>query len=335
MSIVYQKRYLDHMLTPGHPESPERLRAIIAQLESEGLFDDVLEPTPATRDQLLRVHNSSYIDKLESFGDGWIDPDTYNREQTFDIASLAAGGGILAAKEAYSSGSTTFALLRPPGHHSGPGHSGGFCFMNNIAIAARELLTSLSRLAIVDFDVHHGNGTEEVFYDDDDVLYISTHQWGIFPGTGYYTSVGRGDGEGYTVDIPFHQGTGDSSFFAAFDTIVLPMLEQYGPDMLLVSIGGDAHYLDPLASLTLSSTGYLSLMERLYDFSDEYCDGCLAVFLEGGYDVRVLAEVITGSAALINGRDLSLRYTRVEDQTLFGQSVLDKVIDVQSDYWSL
>lgn len=339
MSIIYHDRYLDHVQSWGHPESPERLIAILKKLEEMELTAKITTPQPASDQELAGVHTEEYVDMIKNFGEGYLDPDTYNREETYEIACLAAGGGLLAANLAFDEKRPTFVIPRPPGHHATADSSGGFCYFNNIAIAANALLTrkksAPKRVAIVDIDVHHGNGTHDIFFDRKDVLYISTHQWGIYPGTGQAELTGGADGEGFTVNIPFHSGTGDASFELAYQQVIEPIIKQFEPGMILVSIGTDAHYQDPLASLSLSSTGYLSLAKRLIKLSKDISQAKIAFFLEGGYDVNVLAEIVTAIVASFDNNKYELQYTEQLDRDCVGEIVVEKVIEVQKNYWEL
>ena len=338
MTIIYAPEYLKHKQSFGHPESPRRLEAIVDRLKNEKLFTDVLRPEPATRSELEGCHTREYIDVIKSFGEGYLDPDTYHREETFDIASLAAGGGILAAKSSYKKNRPSFALLRPPGHHATRGGAGGFCYFNNIALAAKALLnsTDAEKVAIVDIDVHHGNGTNDIFYQEPDVLYISTHQWGIYPGTGSLRTAGTGAGSGYTVNIPFISGTGDSTYELAHDKLIEPIVTQYKPSIILVSIGSDAHYKDPLASLTLTSQGYLAVATKLIELARVLCDGKIAFYLEGGYHPEALAEVVAGIVGQFHERDdIALKYNDCTDNDAMGQDVVKEVKDLHSKYWKL
>ncbi len=338
MTVIYHPRYLDHIQTWGHPESPERLQAIMARLEEEDLGVKIVEPKTATDDDIELAHAPEYIELLKNFGEGYLDPDTYNREETYEIAALAVGGGILGAKIAWKNTKPTFVLPRPPGHHATYSASGGFCYFNNIAIAANAILKEMKdakRIAILDIDVHHGNGTHDIFFTDPNVLYISTHQWGIYPGTGPAEVTGDGKGEGYIVNIPFHSRTGDSSFELAFETIIEPIVTQFKPSMILTSIGSDAHYSDPLAMLNLSSQGYLKLGNRIQRLSDKLCDSRLAYFLEGGYNVEALAEIVTGIIASFSNKKIELEFTEDYDTEQRGEQVVEEVQEIQSKYWDL
>jgi len=338
MTIVFHPRYLDHQLTSEHPESPERLISVMARLEEEDLVEDLETPDAAKVDHLKLVHTDEYVEMVSNFGEGYLDPDTYNREETFDIALLAAGGGILAARRAWAKRKPTIALPRPPGHHATADSSGGFCFFNNVAIAAqflRELGKGPEKVAIVDIDVHHGNGTNDIFYSRPDILYVSTHQWGIYPGTGFLGTVGEEDGEGFTVNIPLTSGAGDATFDMAQDGIISPVLAQFGPDIILVSIGGDAHYRDPMASLSLSSQGYLSLVDSFIKQSQELCEGRIAFFLEGGYDVDVLAEIVSATVATFHDRTVRMDYNEVMDTTGTRSDDVKSSKDVLGKFWDI
>ncbi|MFA5772689.1 MAG: histone deacetylase [Thermoplasmata archaeon] len=335
MSIIYHPIYLKHQQSPMHPESPQRLERIVERLKSENLFNNVLKPEKASEEEIALVHSLQYIDKIKNFGDGYYDPDTYVRKETFEIASVAVGGGILAAEESWKTSNPSFALLRPPGHHACPSRAMGFCYFNNIAIAAKKMLSKTKKVAIIDIDFHHGNGTSDIFYASKDVLYISTHEYGAYPGTGAANSVGSGEGEGYTVNVPFTYGCGDASFKMAFDEIMKPIVTQFEPGIILVSFGGDAHYADTLGSLALSSPGYISLSKDILKLSKEICKGRTAFYLEGGYNVDALAEVVTGTIASFDNKEIKLKYTDNADTDGNGKKIVSIVKEVQKKYWRL
>jgi acetoin utilization deacetylase AcuC-like enzyme len=319
-----------------HPESPQRLERTVERLKSENLFNNVLKPEKASEEEIALVHNPQYINTIKNFGEGYYDPDTYVRKETFEIASFAVGGGILAAEESWKTSRPSFALLRPPGHHACPSRAMGFCYFNNIAIAAKKMLSKAERIAIIDIDFHHGNGTSDIFYDSKEVLYISTHEYGAYPGTGAANAVGRGEGEGYTVNIPFTYGCGDASFKIAFDEIIKPIVTQFKPGMILVSFGGDAHYADTLGSLALSSPAYVSLSKKIVDLGKELCKGRAAFYLEGGYNVDALAEVVAGTIASFDDKEIELKYKDNSDTNgEQGKKIVKIVKDVQKKYWRL
>jgi len=335
MTIVYHPEYENHIQSPGHPECPERLESIRLALGEANLWKDVLIPKAAEEEKVLAVHEEAYLDLLKSGVEGYLDPDTYVRPETYDIALLAAGGGLLAAQRAYETGREAFAFLRPPGHHAIAYRQMGFCYLNNVAIAAQRHAARGKKVAIVDIDVHHGNGTQDIFYNRGDVLYVSTHQSGIFPGTGGLREVGIDDGEGFTVNLPFQSGTGDSSFAAGFERIVEPVVRQFEPDLLLCSIGTDSHYRDPLAGLNLSTNGYLDCASRLRGLASELCGGGLAYFLEGGYDLQAIADVMTGMVAQAGNVEYEPRFVDEYDSETWASETLDEVVKVQSEHWKL
>jgi len=335
MAIIYHPDYATHIQFRNHPESPERLEYILKKIASLKLSQDIIKPDPATENDLLMVHTAKYVDFIKNFGTGYLDGDTYIREGTYDVALLAAGGAIKAVEESYFRNEPAFAIVRPPGHHAGPDHGGGFCYFNNIAIAAKYALKRAERVAIVDIDAHHGNGTQEIFFESRNILYISLHQWGIFPGTGYYTELGKGIGKGYTVNIPLPPHSGDATYRYAFDGIIIPVLKQFMPNIVLVSIGVDAHYKDVMTGLELSSAGYMEIARKLMDFSEKYCNKRLAYVLEGGYNGLSLSEVVGGVISMFEGKKINLQYGDIKDTNIRGKEYVDKSKSVLSEYWKL
>ncbi len=335
MTIIYHEDFLKLTQTMGHPECPERLSSILSYLETNDVDVGIVKPEPAARDVVEAVHTAEYLDFLRDFGEGHMDMDSYIWPHTYDMAMLSAGGGLNAAEQAFEKGEPAFALLRPPGHHAAEYRGCGFCYINNIAVAASHLLKKVDKVAIVDVDVHHGNGTNDIFLDNDNVLFISTHQFGIFPGTGPAEQVGEGAGEGYTVNVPFGSRTGDGTFLVAYRKIVKPILEQYEPDIILVSLGLDAHYLDPLASLTLSSRGFMEILTLLNDLAGEQCQGRIAFYLEGGYNLHALADVVGCAISQFHGGGLSTRYNEVQDMDGLGLDRVKHALGIQKKYWDV
>ncbi|MCD6383182.1 MAG: histone deacetylase [Thermoplasmata archaeon] len=338
MKIVYSEEYLKHRHAGYHPERPERLVSIREALKGVSIWEEhLLTPGAVDLRHLKEVHSEGHIARIREFGVGWMDPDTYHDERTYEIALLASGGAVAAALHTYDKKEPTLALLRPPGHHAGRDYNGGFCYFNNIAVAARALQMErgVKRVAIVDVDVHHGNGTHDIFLSDPTVLYISTHQWGIYPGTGPLEEVGRGDGEGYTVNLPLYSGHGDGTFRMLMDEIILPILREFSPGALLVSLGLDAHYMDPLASLTLSSPAYVELLLKLKEAADDLSEGRISYMLEGGYNLDALAEVFRGLALHLTGRgeEAEYRYSDVSDPGDGGR--VKRLKEEHGKYWKI
>ena len=337
MKVVYSRAYLDHQDSSGwHPESPGRLNAITALMAREFPEADVESPGEVGPDDIRHisaVHPRVYLDSLRERRVGYLDLNTYYCQSTYDTALLAATGALRAADHAWER-RAAMALVRPPGHHASSTRFDGFCYINNIAVAARYLLDArgASRMAIVDLDAHHGNGTHAIFEHRADVLYISTHHWGIFPGTGDANWIGEDEGRGHSVCIPFLAGAGDSSFGLAMDRIIAPILRSYAPDAILVSLGTDTHYMDPLAGLTLSSPGHESLYLRLGDLANEICSGRIAYFLEGGYHNETLAECVLG---VISGGKTPTEHNDVPDDSQRGGEVVENVLGIQATHWRL
>ena len=291
VGYVYDPLYLEHGL-PGHPETPARLQAIIAHLKGQGLLDKLTEipPRDASSADLELVHSPELVAQVRSAAAGgstWLDADTYMLLGSYNVA-LRAAGGCLAVVDAVLDGQidSGFCLVRPPGHHATPTKAMGFCLFNNVAIAAAFALQvrGLERIAIVDFDVHHGNGSQDAFYGESRVLYFSTHQYPLYPGSGYWAETGEGDGEGSTVNVPLPRGCRSDQFLRAYREVCAPAVRRFKPQLILVSAGFDAHFADPLAQLLVSSNGYYEIASLLRGLADELCDGRILFALEGGYD---------------------------------------------------
>ena len=307
---VYDPIYLEHDLR-GHPENRERLRVTMNLLESSGLLEELVsvQATPISMERLERVHAPDYVQEVRRVaeaGGGHLDLDTYVRGPSYE-AALMAVGGLVNAVEAVLDGrlDDAFALVRPPGHHAVRNRGMGFCLFNNVAVAARYALADrgLRRVLIVDFDVHHGNGTQDEFYHEAQVLYFSTHQYPHYPGTGDWREIGEGEGEGYTVNVPMRGGVGDVGFAQIFEGVLFPIVRRYEPELILVSAGYDAHWNDPLAAMQLSITGYANLARILKAMADESCAGRIVFTLEGGYHLQVLSCSILNALGALLGRE--------------------------------
>jgi acetoin utilization deacetylase AcuC-like enzyme len=300
--IVYDQIFLQHD-KPGHPENANRLRSIISELIEKKLFEqaELIKSRAADVEEITICHKKEYVEYVKKFsekGGGYFDPDTYSNKYSFKSAAIAVGSSIDLTKSVISGKIRNgFALVRPPGHHALANRSMGFCLFGNIAIAAKFALTKqgINKVAIVDFDVHHGNGTEALVGKDPNILFISSHQYPFYPGSGSINDIGTGDAEGTIVNIPLQAGVGDEGFRMIYEKIVIPSLERFSPDLILVSAGYDAHWDDPLANLTLSLTGFDWISRKLIDVANKICDGKIIFFLEGGYNLNVLKFGVTNS----------------------------------------
>ena len=306
--IVYSDHYLDHHTGP-HPETERRLVTIIEHLDAEGMLVDrpLLTPTNAPREAILGVHDAAYVDALERFcaaGGGWLEPSTVVSAESFDVALLAAGGAIRAV-DAVLTGEAmrVFALVRPPGHHATAETGMGFCLFNNVAIAAQYARGryGLERVAIIDWDVHHGNGTNDIFYDDPQVLFVSTHQYPLYPGSGLARERGTGAGEGYTLNIPLPPRANDADYLRVFDELIGSLVLSYQPELLFVSAGFDAAQDDPLAEMLVSDEGFRQMAERVVAWADACCEGRIVALLEGGYDLAALARGVAVTLRVLDG----------------------------------
>lgn len=296
--------FLEHRTGSGHPETHHRLISIRNRLEQQDYYGRFrsLEAHPASEDDLLRVHTREHIDRIQSIseqGGGHLDGDTPASPRSYDAALLAAGAGT-AAGDAVISGEIDRAVLlvRPPGHHALQKRAMGFCLFNNIAICARHLQSrGTERIAILDWDVHHGNGTEATFYEDAGVLFVSLHQYPFYPGTGAASDTGRGAGAGTTLNLPMVSGSDDGDYRRAFQERVLPALEKFQPQTLLISAGFDGHFRDPLGGLNLSTEIFEWMTRQARDFAAAHCRDRIISFLEGGYDLEALADSVEAHAA--------------------------------------
>jgi acetoin utilization deacetylase AcuC-like enzyme len=316
MTTVYctHSRYTEHDLS-GHPEHAGRIRAVWQAIEDAGLTARMtqIEPTPVDDELIATVHTAEYVAMLN-----WMtrqkrmiqfDPDTYALPVSADVARLSAGG-VVAAVDHVLSGRAHNALsaVRPPGHHALAERGMGFCLLGNVPIAARyaQMQYNIERVMIVDFDVHHGNGTQDMFYGDDSVLFISTHQFPFYPGSGAIDEVGFGRGKGYTINIPLVAGHGDSSFAAIYEHVLWPAARRFQPGLILVSSGFDAHWNDPLAMMRLSLTGYAHLTRELIRMAEELCEGKIVFAMEGGYNLDALGYGMCNIAhALLGDEDVA------------------------------
>ena len=299
--IVKDRRYLRHGAgNRHHPESPERLEAIYAMLELPAMKGRFIEIAPryAEYRELQMVHLPSYIDLVAGTAGKphfMLDPDTETSPDSYEVARLAAGG-LCNAVDSVVSGQVdnAFALIRPPGHHAEAGEAAGFCLFNNVAVAAMHAIErhGMQRILIVDWDLHHGNGTQHSFYDSSTVLYFSTHQYPYYPGTGSFDEIGRGAGLGYTINVPLRPGTDGSQYVKVFRRILQPVALEFQPDLVIVSAGFDIYYGDPLGAMNVTPKSFTQLTRILLNIADQCCRGRLVLALEGGYHIAGLVESV-------------------------------------------
>jgi len=306
--LVYDPIYLEHD-TGDHVENSQRLVVAISYLKETGIKEKLscLPSRPALLEELKMIHAPDYISFVKSKaekGGGWLDPDTIMSPKSYE-AALYAAGGLMGAIEAVMKREVdnAFALVRPPGHHAIHDRAMGFCIFNNIAVAAKFALNkfNLNRILIADFDVHHGNGTQDAFYADPRVLYFSTHQYPFYPGTGWIDETGTGEGEGTTVNFPMTAGWGDEEYLRTFNEVLVPVAQRFQPQLILVSAGFDAHWADQLAMMRVSVKGFAQMVMILKELAAELCQGRLIFTLEGGYNLQVVASSIKAVFDVLRG----------------------------------
>ncbi len=314
VGLVYDPIYLNHD-TGQHVENAKRLEAVVSHLEQTGLKEQLtcLKPCSASVEELSLVHHEqyiSYIQEVAQKGGGWLDADTVMSPNSYDAALYAAGGAIKATKAVMNGEvASAFALVRPPGHHATSQRAMGFCLFNNVAIATKYALAryELEHILIIDFDVHHGNGTQETFYGNPQVLYVSTHQYPHYPGTGSIIETGAGEAKGTTVNIPLPAGCGDTEYQQVFEQIIVPVAKRFKPQLILVSAGYDLHWADELALMQVSVSGFAQMVKIIKKLADELCNGRLVFTLEGGYNLTALSASVKATF------DVLLGNTNIED----------------------
>lgn len=349
-TVVFSPKYYRHNTGRGHPESAKRLKTIISELKKGELSKSeewqFVEPEKACIEDVEQVHDIEYIKFIETFcrsGGGLLDSeDTVASLESFEIALYAVGGTLEAVNLVMERKfRNAFALVRPPGHHAEKFRALGFCIFNNVAIAAKHLLKNcnLKRIVILDIDAHHGNGTQETFYETDEVLYISLHQDPrFFPGTGFIDEIGDDKGLGYSINIPLPLQTSDQIYLKAMQEIVTPIVSQYKPQFVLVSAGLDGHYTDLVANLSLSLFAYKEIFKKIVGFASKFCGDRLVSVLEGGYSLKFLGKIAATAISEMCGATYSaddrimLTNKRIAKQ---GEKILEKVKEVHRAFWNI
>jgi acetoin utilization deacetylase AcuC-like enzyme len=308
MTIIWSDLYQNHA-TGSHPERPERIASLKLALDEAGLFESnrVVAPVPASVESVDLVHDprlAEFVRQLAASGGGWLDPDTYVSPASYDVALLAVGGVTQALAAALTDG-PSFAFVRPPGHHAEPGRAMGFCLFNNVAVAVEQIRrdNGIERVTILDWDVHHGNGTQAAFWSNPSVQFISLHQYPFYPGTGAANETGSEEAEGTTINIPLRAGSDDAVYRQAFEDRVLPSIREFEPEMIVVSAGFDAHADDPLANMRVSTEGFRWMAQQIADLALDVSGGRLALALEGGYNLQSL-----GASAVAVVEEIRTRY---------------------------
>jgi acetoin utilization deacetylase AcuC-like enzyme len=341
LTVVISDRFADHLNPPGHPERVERadvMQVVASEFRRRG--GRVVEPRSASEDELARIHAREYVSLIaETAGRATaLDPDTFTSPESYAVARLAAGAAVAAVDHVLDGapGTRALAMVRPPGHHAERNRAMGFCLFNNVAVgAAHARARGLQRLAIVDYDVHHGNGTQWSFYDDPSVLFVSSHQFPFYPGTGEAAAVGVGAGLGYTVNLPIEAGGSDADFELLYSTVVASVVRQYRPELILVSAGFDAHADDPLGGMRLTTDQLGRLTARIAALADECCEGRLVALTEGGYDLNALGGCLGLATRVLHG-DVALDDLPVpRGAAPRGEATLAAVRPYLAKYWKI
>ena len=332
--LIYHPIYLEHD-TDGHPERKERLTNALDRIRSSGLDLEFVTPRPATLDEVRTIHSPGYIEQVRTIsgrGGGYLDLDTVVSPQSYEAALMAAGGVITGVERVVADLDNAFALVRPPGHHALPNRGMGFCIFNNVAIGARcAQKMGLEKVLIVDWDVHHGNGTSAVFYDDRSVMYFSTHQFPHYPSTGRVKELGMDGAEGFTVNVPLPWGTGDSGYLTVFEEVMKPVAMEFDPDIVLVSAGQDPHQADPLSGMNLTTEAFGSMAATVKEVADSCCEGRLVAALEGGYNLSALSDSIVAILRSFKGE--SPAKIEVEEDPRVEERI-EEVRRAMRPYWS-
>jgi len=346
--IVYHEDYLKHE-TGDHVENKKRLIATVELLNKYKIFEHPnivkITPSPASVEEVERIHKKFYIDRIKEKclnGGGWLDSDTIVSPESYDVALLAVGGGLEAADKVVKGEiNNAFCLIRPPGHHAGPGAARGFCLFNNIAIVARSLIArhkNIKKVMILDHDAHAGNGTSQVTYHDPNILLFDFHQHPrtLYPGTGYIDDIGEGEGKGYNINLTMVPRSGDTQYLEILDELFTPIINQFKPDILLISAGFDTHFSDPLTQLNLTTQGYAQIIKKAKIEATKMCNGRIVIFLEGGYDLKAISQGILSEIAVLG--DLNIEFPEKAPKTEpgveeYNRKMISKLEEILSPYW--
>jgi len=338
--LIHTDRFAEHQTPPGHPERPERaevMDAVAARWRERGV--EIVAPRAATREQLARVHDPDYIRRISetALKSQQLDPDTYTSPESYEIALLAAGAAIDGVERVMGgSHRAAVAMVRPPCHHAERERAMGFCLFNNVAVAAAHARAQgAAKVAIVDYDVHHGNGTQHIFETDPHVLYISTHQFPYYPGTGSEDEVGRQAGLAFTVNVPLEVGAFDDDYRIAFSEIVLPVLRQFEPDLILLSAGFDAHERDPLGGMRVTTAAFAAMTLELRGVAEECCRGRIVAVTEGGYDLHALGSSLDAVIAAHGGEAAPAQWPSSGIAPSRGEAAVARVRPVLAPFWTL
>jgi acetoin utilization deacetylase AcuC-like enzyme len=339
LTLFTSPHFADHLTPPGHPERVQRfevMQVVAAEFGKRG--GHVESPRRVTDQEITRVHDPDYLTAIKETAGRAValDPDTFTSPGTFEAAYLAAGAAVSAVEHVLDGkpGTRAMALVRPPGHHAERNRAMGFCVFNNIAIAAAAARArGLRRVAVVDYDVHHGNGTQWAFYADPSVLFISSHQFPYYPGTGAAGDVGSGAGAGFTINLPLSAGATDADYEYTYTKIALPVLTQFRPELILISAGFDAHMNDPLAGMRLGSAYFAHLTAAIVTVAEKCCDGRVVAITEGGYDLAALAESLRFAIRALEGDTSGVVAPKGDSSR--GEVTVKAVLPHLRDRWTL